>query len=130
MSRLASLLIVPALLCACYRTHYVNFSPRNPAVLAADAEEEPAYGAWRHFFIWGWVPGERAIDARETCGGAQHIASIQTQRKFLQGLIAAFAGYYVNVYSPWDGAVYCTRGSASQAHASSDAGGPGEAGAN
>src|SRR5262245_15989669 len=110
MNRLATLLIAGALLTACYRTHYVNFSPHSPAALAAEAAEEPAPGAWRHFFVWGWFPDERIIDARAACGGAMHIASIQTQRTFLEGLVESFAGYYVNVYSPYDGAIYCTKG--------------------
>jgi hypothetical protein len=109
MTRLLLLLIACSLLCACYRTHYVNFSPRTRETTSALMSEEPERGAWRHFFIWGWVPDERAIDARAACGGAQNIESIQTQRTFVEGLVAAFAGYYINVYSPWNGAVYCSR---------------------
>ena len=63
---------------------------------------------WQHFFLYGWVPGERRIDARERCGDAEKIHSIQTRRTFVEGFVAAFAGYYINIYSPWNGAVYCT----------------------
>ena len=28
-------------------------------------------------------------------------------RSFVQGLIAAFAGYYINIYSPYSGRVVC-----------------------
>jgi hypothetical protein len=65
---------------------------------------------WRHFFLWGWVPGELRIDAQDACGGTEQIDSIETRRTFAQGLVAAVAGFYVNVYSPYNGAVYCRHG--------------------
>ena len=90
----------------CYRTHYVNFSPESPLRAPASTVPVRATG-WQHFFIWGWAPGERSIDARAECGATGNVDSIRTRRTFLQGLVAAVAGYYVNVYSPWNGAVYC-----------------------
>jgi len=89
----------------CYRTHYVNFLPEHVEMRTSHVPVKAS--AWRHFFLWGWLPGEKRIDARELCGSSENIHSIDTRRKFIQGLIAAFAGYYVNIYSPWDGAVYC-----------------------
>jgi hypothetical protein len=106
MLRLA--VVILALLAAslgCYRTNYVNFhqSPVPPS------QHEPVKETgWQHFFVWGWFPIEKRIDATEKCGGAEKIESIRTRRTFLEGLVAAFAGYYVNIYSPWHGAVYCT----------------------
>ena len=108
----------------------MNFSPRNPAAIAAEASEEPARGAWQHFFLWGLVPNERTIDAREACGGASGIASIYTQHTFLQGLVRTLTSFYVNIYSPWNGAIYCTRVPRSPAPAQPDAGAPADAGAN
>ena len=32
---------------------------------------------------------------------------IRTRETFVQGLIAAFAGYYINVYSPYTAEVIC-----------------------
>ena len=78
--------------------------------------------------IGGWVPNERPIDARAACGGAQNIESIQTQRTFLEGLVAAFAGYYINVYSPWNGAIYCKQARPSDP-SPRDAGAPAGSGA-
>lgn len=91
---------------ACYRTHYERF-----AAVRTDEVERAVpvqVTSWQHFYLWGWVPGEKVVDARKRCGGAEKIVSVETRRSFLQGLVAAFAGYYVNVYSPWDGAVFCT----------------------
>ena len=107
--RIAATLLLCLVLSACYRTHYVNFSPDNPVRGAALASDKPVRNGWQHFFIWGWVPNEKIIDAREACGGSQNVDSIKTRRTFLEGLVAAFAGYYINVYSPWDGAIYCAQ---------------------
>jgi hypothetical protein len=90
----------------CFRTHYENFSPKNPIGGSADAHKARATG-WQHFFLFGWVPQERFIDARQICGGPEHIVAIETRQTFLEGLVASLAGYYINIYSPWDGAVLC-----------------------
>jgi Bor protein len=96
------------LLTACYRTHYENFSPNNPMRNAQQGQPDRVGSGWQHFFLFGWVPTKRTIDARQRCGGAENVHSIQTRETFLQGLIAEFAGYYINIYSPWTGEVYCT----------------------
>jgi len=90
----------------CFRTHYANFCDANPN-RGISYEPVEATG-WQSFFIYGWAPGEKRIDAAEECGGTEKIDSIRTRRTFLEGLVAAFAGYCINIYSPWDGAVYCT----------------------
>lgn len=64
---------------------------------------------WRHFFLFGWIPGEMVIDAAAYCGGTDRIERIETRESFVQGFIAAFAGYYVNIYSPYTGRVVCDR---------------------
>ena len=102
-----SALLCLTLLTACYRTHYANFSPANPNLAPQQGQPLRTSQGWQHFFIWGWVPGELPIDARAMCNGAQNIDSIETRRTFLEGLVAAFAGYYINIYSPWNGAVSC-----------------------
>jgi len=105
--RLLLLVALCSALTSCYRTHYVNFSPENPA-RSAERYVPVRVTGWQSFFLWGWVPGERTIDAREKCGSSENIESIQTRRTFIEGLVATFAGYYVNIYSPWNGAVYCS----------------------
>ena len=104
--KLAALLCL-VLLTACYRTHYTNFSPANPNLAPQTTQPVKRGSGWQHFFIWGWIPSELTIDARQDCGGAENVHSIQTRRTFLEGLVAAFAGYYINIYSPWDGTLYC-----------------------
>jgi hypothetical protein len=102
---IAALALAALAQAACYRTHYERFS----AVRAEELRSVPvAVTGWQHFYLYGWVPGERVVDARKRCGGADKIVAIETRRSFLEGLVAAFAGYYVNIYSPYDGAVLCT----------------------
>lgn len=90
----------------CWRTRYVQFAPRERAEPAGRYLTDRKSG-WQHFFIWGWVPGERQIDAQSMCEGTDRIASIETRQTFAEGLVAALAGYYINIYSPYDGAVFC-----------------------
>lgn len=109
MSRILVLALAVSLLAssACFRTRYVQLAPREPGEPAATYLPEKKNGGWQSFFLWGWVPGTRKIDAEAMCGGTRRIESIRTRRTFLEGLVAALAGYYVNIYSPYDGAVYC-----------------------
>ena len=99
------LLAVLGLHTGCYRTHYERFSAMRSDL---DGNLPVQVSGWQSFFLYGWAPGERKIDARERCGGAEKIHSIETRRTFLEGFVAAFAGYYVNIYSPYNGAVFCT----------------------
>jgi len=100
------------LLAGCYRTQYVNLM-REPAFdpprAVADAPKPKPHSSWQHFFIWGWVPDERVIPAGDVCGGPEWVKEIRTERTFVQGLIATFAGYYINIYSPYTGGVVCTQ---------------------
>jgi hypothetical protein len=93
---------------SCFRTHYENFSPANPNRAPQTAQPVQRGSGWQHFFLFGWIPSELPIDARDMCGSTENIHSIQTRQTFLEGLIESLAGvYYVNIYAPWDGAVYC-----------------------
>lgn len=107
--RVAMLCLVLSMAPSCARTVYMNLHPRQqPLAVAPDADRSsPSY--WRHFFVFGWVPGERVIDASAYCGGTERIVRIETRRSFVQGLIAALAGYYINIYSPYTGRVVCDR---------------------
>lgn len=109
MKRIAAAALVGVLTgsLGCYRTHYKNVAP--PVVLEPSntTPEKPRDQTWIHFFIWGWIPSERRIDAAKQCGGAEHIVAIETERRFVQGLIAVFASYYINIYSPWTARVVC-----------------------
>jgi hypothetical protein len=94
---------------ACARTVYTNLQPQvtSPPVPADVDRSSPRY--WRHFFLFGWAPGEMIIDAAAYCGGTERIERIETRQSFVQGLIAAVAGYYINIYSPYTGRVVCDR---------------------
>lgn len=107
MKRLVAFVAFAALLSlGCARTSYVNLhnlpEPDHPPEF-----ETPLPRGWQSYFLWGWVPTGRYFDAAEQCLGTEHVLRIETRRTFLQGLVAAFAGYYVNVYSPYNGRVIC-----------------------
>ena len=106
----STLALCAALALGCFQTHYVNFSPQNPMRGDAAPEQPVKAGAsWRSFFLFGVAPAEVRVDAARACGGAENVDSIRTQQTFAQGLVEEIAGYYINIYSPWDGAVYCKR---------------------
>ncbi len=74
---------------------------------ASTAPDRIKLSRWLNFWVFGWVPGEMRLDAAAHCGGIEHVDSLETRLTFLQGLIAAFAGYVINVYSPYTGWVVC-----------------------
>jgi hypothetical protein len=91
----------------CYRTTYHHLEP--PSALSSSRPPQLVRddSGWQHFFVYGWAPSERVIDASARCGGADQVQEIQTRQTFVQGLIATFAGYYINIYSPYTGQVIC-----------------------
>jgi len=89
----------------CFRTVYRNLEPTMSP--PGEVTYRGQNSGWQHFFIWGWVPSEKIIDAAGRCGGADRVLAIKTRQTFVQGLVEAFAGYYVNVYSPYTGQVVC-----------------------
>jgi hypothetical protein len=92
----------------CSRTKYMNVAPLSrPPTHQVSEMAKPAPNSWQHFWVYGWAPSEKAIDAAAECGGVEHVKQIETRQTFVQGLIAAFAGYYINIYSPYTGAVIC-----------------------
>jgi hypothetical protein len=113
-ARIALCLLVLAAT-GCARTVYTNLHPQMPLPAAETAGDRSSPQYWRHFFVFGWVPGELEIDAQYYCNGTEHIERIETRRSFVQGLIAAVAGYYINVYSPYTGRVVCDRHVAAEA---------------
>jgi hypothetical protein len=91
----------------CYTTTYYNFAPEGQAAPQHSGSEpdDPQY--WRHFWVYGWDPEELRIDAPAACGGSEHLEKLATEATFVQGLIATFAGYYINIYSPYSARVIC-----------------------
>lgn len=110
MKRLGVLVLACALSApaGCYRTRYANLSAGNlPVSASPPAPQTPPPSSWRHFFIYGWVPGERRIDAATECGGAERVEAIETEQTVVQWLIHVFASYKINIYSPWTARVVC-----------------------
>jgi hypothetical protein len=100
------------LLAGCYRTQYVNLMRQpvfDPARSTSNPPKPLPHSSWQSFFIWGWVPGMRVVQAGDICGGPEWVKEIQTERTFVQGLIAIFAGYYINIYSPYTSGVVCAQ---------------------
>ena len=103
--------LLAALACAgCYRATYSHLTPPaselGSGVALQEPRKDPSYG-WHHFFFWGVDPPEELVDAKEICGGTQYIVRIETQQSAVQGFIEAIAGYYVNIYAPFNGEVFC-----------------------
>ncbi len=108
MIRLCVALLTLLVAGGCHRTSYSNLAPLS---LKSQGESSTVSRVpqprWRHFWLYGWAPGEMVIDAAATCGGASHISRIDTRKTFAQGLMLLFTTYYINVYSPYTGAVVC-----------------------
>ena len=108
MRSAAALLVILALASSsssCYRARYVNLRGPDLGVVPppTPARPEPV-SRWQHFFLFGWVPGERVIRAGSACGGPQKVQAIETRQTFAQGLIYAFVG---DIYAPYNGEVVC-----------------------
>lgn len=108
MSRTVALgsILLALILAGCFRTHYINLDPPgtdSPGTVATRS----SISGWQHFFIWGWVPRERVIEAEKVCGPGAHVQEIRTQQTFLEGLVQQLASYYINIYSPYDAEVFC-----------------------
>jgi hypothetical protein len=106
--RAALLAAVVATGAGCARTVYTHLAPPADGVAHEhESSDRSSPQAWRHFFLFGWVPGELVIDGAHYCGGAEHVERIETRQSFVQGLIYQLAGYYINVYAPYTGRVVC-----------------------
>ena len=92
---------------SCAKTVYTNLHPQLPAPATSVDGDQSSPKHWRNFFVFGWAPGELVIDAAAYCSGTDRIERIETQQTFVQALIAAFASYYINIYSPYTGRVVC-----------------------
>ncbi len=99
--------ILVALSTGCFTTTYGNLYSTGHTPPADSQPTIANASGWQSFFIFGWVPGEKVIDSKGICGEGR-VKEIRTQRSFVQGLIAAVAGYYINVYSPWTGETVCS----------------------
>jgi hypothetical protein len=92
----------------CFKTTYYNLYAEDYVPPADAVATNRRISGWQSFFVFGWAPGEKLIPSATLCGEG-YVEEIQTRRTFVQGLIAAFAGYYVNIYSPYTGKTVCKR---------------------
>jgi hypothetical protein len=102
---LAATLLIQA---GCFRTVYRNLEPAVVPPTNATGRLLERESGWQHFFVYGWFPRELIVNASRQCGGVDQVREIRTRQTFAQGLIATFAGYYVNIYSPYTGQVLCS----------------------
>ena len=58
------------------------------------------------FFISG-IGQHQTTDAAKICGGVENIIKVETQRTFLNGLLALLTFW---IYTPRDAKVYCKQG--------------------
>lgn len=121
MSRFILLLSILSCLAGCNRAVYTNLhgDRADRKVPLERIESLPDFEGtnWQHFFIYGLLPAELKIEAAKLCNGTEHIAAIKTKQTFAEGLVAMLAGYYINIYSPYDGHVVCDRHSAGMSNA-------------
>jgi hypothetical protein len=92
----------------CFRTVYHHLEPPTyePATQPVRPDRENNSG-WQGFFLYGWAPGEKVIDAAARCGGPGQVQEIRTEQSFLQGFVGVITTYYINIYSPYTGEVVC-----------------------
>ena len=88
-------MVALVMLGACYRVTVNTGAP--PAVTVIDKE-------WQHSFVYGLVPPP-AIDAKQTC--PQGVASIMTERSFLNGLVGAITS---SIFTPMHAKITCASG--------------------
>ena len=113
MRRLLWVILVSFCLFGCSRAVYINVQGDKVAqkIPMERIESTPGFDdtQWQHFFLYGWVPDERIIDAAKLCNGKEHIVAIKTKETFLEGLVTQAATVYINIYSPYDGCVVCDK---------------------
>ncbi len=66
-------------------------------------QSTPSLETSQPFFIGG-IGQESSLNAATVCGGAQNVASVETEMTFLDGLLSAITG---NIYTPRTAKVYC-----------------------
>lgn len=112
MRSLVFMVLVSLLATGCHRTVYTNLSGSQQEKANIERLEQMRdYDdtTWQHFFVYGWVPSELIIDASKYCQRRNNVVAIKTRQTFAEGLVAALAGNYINIYSPYDAHVVCTK---------------------
>ena len=94
ITRIVSMVALVAL-GACYRVTVNTGAP--PAATMIDKQ-------WQLSFVYGLVPPP-AIDAKQTC--PQGVASIMTERSFLNGLVGAITS---SIFTPMHAKITCASG--------------------
>jgi len=96
---------------ACFRTVYTDLQPRGapPPPESTESRSHHQNKDWQSYFLFGWIPGEKRIDAARLCGGDEHVARIETEQTWFQALTTTviLAAAWLGIYSPWRAAVIC-----------------------
>ena len=96
---------------ACFRTVYTNLQPAGapPVVEAPETRARHQPKDWQSYFLFGWIPGEKRIDAATLCGGEEHVLRLETEQTWGQALTTTviLAAAWLGIYSPWRAAVIC-----------------------
>src|SRR5262249_15144574 len=68
-------------LSASFRTVYMNLraAAAQEVIETPDALKMLPKSSWQSFFLFGWIPNPRVIDAAGQCGGEGHGARIETE---------------------------------------------------
>jgi len=107
----ALVLLALFLTTGCFRTVYTNLqaSGAPPPVEAPETRAHHQNKDWQSFFLFGWVPGEKRIDAATICGGEEHVARLETEQTWFQAVTTTLilAAAWLGIYSPWRAAVIC-----------------------
>ena len=90
----AALVIV--LLAGCSTQRFDVNAPIGP-------DGQPTLENSQPFFVGG-IGQEQEVNAAEVCGGADLVASVETEQTFLDGLLGFLSG---NIYTPRTARVYC-----------------------
>jgi hypothetical protein len=109
MTRRLFVLLAALALSGCFRTTYINLHAADAPtpVETAQTRAKHGKGSWQSFFLFGWIPSTKVIDAAEQCGGEDHVWRIETENSLGTGFVCSVAGYYINVYCPWRAHVTC-----------------------
>ncbi len=107
-SIVALLLIGSLLSVGCLRTTYRHlYGEQGDAEVGFEGQPDRRPARWQHFYLFGWVPGERRIKSGEICGEVG-VDEIRTKRSFVQGLLTAITSLlYINIYSPFTAETHC-----------------------
>jgi hypothetical protein len=91
VKRTLALALAALALSGCFRTVYKNLHAADapPVVETPETLAKHGKGSWQSFFLYGWIPNPKPIDAAGQCGGEEHVSTIETQNSFGTGFVGS-----------------------------------------